>query len=322
MFYIGIDFGGTKIEAAALDAEGRYLGRERCPNPGSYDAALDTIDALVQSVEKQARAQDGHLHSLLPGIGVGAPGSVSPITGVVRNANAVWLNGRTFREDLEAKLGRPVKLSNDANCLALSEAMDGAAFNYHSVAAVIVGTGCGGGLVVGNRLVEGANGLAGEIGHMSLPFPTLAEVPGPACWCGQQGCVETWISGTGFARDFTAHSQRALRAEGIIQAMRSGDADAEAAFERLLSRLGRTLAAIANILDPDVFVFGGGLSNVGEIYSRLPTFVAPYVFSDHWRAALVPARWGDSSGVRGAAYLWKQSDHPGPVLQPPLMIEV
>jgi len=321
MFYIGIDFGGTKIEAAALSPEGDYIARERCANPGSYDAALEAIRTLVAAVEQQARANPRYADSQIPGIGIGAPGSVSPRTGVVRNANATWLNGRAFRQDVEAVLQRPVRLSNDANCLALSEALDGAAFSYRNVAAIIIGTGCGGGLVAGGQLIEGANGLAGEVGHMSLPFPRADEAPGPACWCGQHGCTETWISGTGFARDFAAVSGRTLKAEDIIAQMRAGDANACAAFDRLLSRLGRTLAAIVNIFDPDAFVFGGGLSNVGEIYSRLPSYVQPYVFSDDWNAALIPARWGDASGVRGAAYLWRQAESSGPTLSPPLMID-
>jgi fructokinase len=306
MFYIGVDFGGTKIEAAAIGQNGHYLARERKPNPGAYDDALLTIRDLVQSVEKQARKHEGYAQAHIPGIGIGAPGSASPKTGVIRNANATWLNGRPFRDDLEAVLGRPVKLSNDANCLALSEAMDGAASDFNSVAAIIIGTGCGGGLVAGNRLIEGAHGLAGEIGHMGLPWATADEAPGPACWCGLNGCIETWVSGTGFARDFHAHSGRVLKAEEIIEAMRAGDADAQAAFSRFLSRLGRTVATLVNSFDPDVFVFGGGLSNVTEIYQRLPEYVSAYVFSDTYEARLLQARWGDASGVRGAAFLWRQ----------------
>ncbi|MBP2160507.1 MULTISPECIES: ROK family protein [Asticcacaulis] len=306
MLYIGIDFGGTKIEAAALDENGQYLARERRPNPGSYDAAIVTIRELVESVEHQARISAGMRSVQVPGIGIGAPGSPSPRTGIIRNSNATWLNGRAFRDDLEVALERPVRLTNDANCLALSEAMDGAAAGCHSVAAIIIGTGCGGGLVAGQRLIDGANGLAGEIGHMSLPWPASDETPGPACWCGQRGCIETWVSGTGFARDFQAQTGRALKSEEIITLMREGDQGAIEAFERLLSRLGRTVAAITNLFDPDAFVFGGGLSNVAELYERLPAYVNSYVFSDHWEAKLVPARWGDTSGVRGAAYLWRQ----------------
>ncbi|MDC7675572.1 ROK family protein [Asticcacaulis machinosus] len=305
MYYIGIDFGGTKIEAAALTANGTYLARRRQTNPGEYDAALETIRQLVASVEEKARSQLPADQWSVPGIGIGAPGSVSPKTGVVRNSNATWLNGRDFKSDLTSALGRSVKLSNDANCLALSEATDGAGVGFRSVAAIILGTGCGGGLVIRNQLIEGAHGLAGEIGHIGLPFPTTDEVPGPPCWCGQRGCVETWVSGTGLARDFRAHSGRTLSCEDIILEMRQEGPQAVEAFDRFISRLGRTVASVVNLYDPDAFVFGGGLSNVPELYDRLAPAVRPYVFSDAWDGALLPAKWGDASGVRGAAYLWR-----------------
>lgn len=306
MLYIGVDFGGTKIEAAALSDRGDVLARWREPNPGDYDAALRLVKNLIARVEAEARQTHPDLANAPASIGIGSPGSVSPRSGLMRNSNSLYLNGRTFREDLEATLDRPVRLANDANCLALSEAIDGAAARASSVFAIIVGTGCGGGVVVNGQLVNGANGIAGEWGHMPLPWPQPAEYPGPKCWCGQHGCLETWVSGTGFARDFQQTTGRDLKGEEIITAMRSGDAEAKAAFEALLSRLGRGMAAIVNILDPDVFVFGGGLSNVPEIYDALPGLIRPYVFSDGWDAKLAPARWGDSSGVRGAAYLWKQ----------------
>lgn len=306
MYYIGVDFGGTKIEAAALSPDGAFLSRKREPNPGSYGEALATVERLILAVEADARATDPAYAQRVATVGVGAPGSVSPKTGVMRNANSVWLNGKTFREDLEATLKRPVRLANDANCLALSEAIDGAAKGSPNVFAIIVGTGCGGGLVINGNLVEGANGVTGEWGHIPLPWPTADEVPGPKCWCGHHSCLETWVSGTGFARDFLAVSGRSLKSEEIIEAMRAGDADAVAAFDRLLKRLARGMALIVNALDPDTFVFGGGLSNVSEIYEKLPDMIRPYVFSDTWEAKLVPAQWGDSSGVRGAAYLWSQ----------------
>lgn len=306
MLYIGVDFGGTKIEAAALSDRGDVLARWREPNPGDYDAALSLVKNLIARVEAEARQTHPDLVNAPASIGIGSPGSVSPRSGLMRNSNSLYLNGRTFREDLETTLGRPVRLANDANCLALSEAIDGAAAGASSVFAIIVGTGCGGGVVVNGQLVNGANGIAGEWGHMPLPWPQPAEYPGPKCWCGQNGCLETWVSGTGFARDFQQTTGRDLKGEQIITAMRNGDAEAKAAFEALLSRLGRGMAAIVNILDPDVFVFGGGLSNVPEIYDALPGLIRPYVFSDGWDAKLAPARWGDSSGVRGAAYLWKQ----------------
>jgi fructokinase len=230
----------------------------------------------------------------------------------MRNANSTWLNGRAFREDLEAALGRPVRLANDANCLALSEAIDGAAFGVRTAFAVIIGTGCGGGLAVDGRLVEGASAIAGEWGHTPLPWPEPDESPGPACWCGLKGCLETWISGSGLARDHAERSGQRLTAEEIVTAARAGEAAARHSLERYLGRLSRGLATICNILDPDVFVFGGGMSKVGELYERLPAMIGPYVFADGWLGRLAPARWGDASGVRGAARLW-DADEPQPV---------
>ncbi|ESQ79738.1 ROK family protein [Asticcacaulis sp. YBE204] len=304
MLRIGVDFGGTKIEAAALSPDGAFLARHRQPNPGNYDDALRLVRDLIGHVEREARSIAPDLGTAPASIGIGSPGSASPHTGLMRNANSVYLNGRTFQADLEEVLQRPVRLANDANCLALSEARDGAARGAASVFAVIVGTGCGGGVVVNGRLVEGANGVAGEWGHMPLPWPQPEEYPGPVCWCGLHGCLETWVSGSGFARDYREATGRDRKGEAIIEAMRAGDPDATAAFGRLVSRLGRSLAVVVNLFDPDVFVFGGGLSNVSEIYDQLPEVISPYVFTDIWKARLVPAKWGDSSGVRGAAYLW------------------
>ena len=306
MLYVGVDFGGTKIEAAALSHGGEFLSRHREPNPGNYSDAVKLVCDLIDRVEAEARSKDANLVHRVGTIGVGAPGSVSPRTGVMRNANSTWLNGKTFREDLESALKRPVRLANDANCLALSEAIDGAAKGLKNVFAIIVGTGCGGGLVINGHLVEGANGVTGEWGHIPLPWPRPEEYPGPTCWCGQKSCLETWVSGSGFARDFHQVTGRDMKGEEIISAMRAGDAEAEAAFDRLLDRLGRGMAVIVNTIDPDAFVFGGGLSNVPELYERLADKIRPHVFSDTWEAALVPAKWGDSSGVRGAAQLWQQ----------------
>ncbi len=302
MLHIGVDFGGTKIEAAALSPSGEVLARHREPNPGNYDAAIKLVGDLIAGVEAKAQAA-------MPGIGeatigIGSPGSASPRSGIMRNSNSQYLNGRRFREDMEAALGKPVRLANDANCLALSEARDGAAAGHAIVFAIIVGTGCGGGVVTNGQLINGANGIAGEWGHIPLPWPSTDENPGPKCWCGLHGCLETWLSGSGFARDFNAVTGRTLKGEEIIAAMRQGDAEATAAFDRLTGRLARALAVVSNLIDPDTFVFGGGLSNVPELYVGLAGKIRPWVFSDSWDANLVPARWGDSSGVRGAAYLW------------------
>ncbi len=293
---IGVDFGGTKIEAAALTDDGAFAARIREPNPGNYEAALALVSDLIAQVETEA----GPARS----VGLAIPGSPSPRTGLIRNANSTYLNDRRFGEDLEAALGRPVRLANDANCLALSEAADGAGAGAASVFGVIVGTGCGGGLVIDGKLVEGAHGVAAEIGHISLPWPSAEEAPGPACWCGLNGCLETWVSGTGFQRDHKATTGRDWKAQAVAEAAHSGDAGAAAALDRYVDRLGRALAMVVNLVDPETFVLGGGMSNVGELYDRLPEVVARHAFSDHWDGRIVPAKWGDSSGVRGAARLW------------------
>ncbi|WP_199183625.1 MULTISPECIES: ROK family protein [unclassified Brevundimonas] len=296
MMRIGVDFGGTKIEAAAIADDGAFAARIREPNPGSYDAALALVADLIAQVEARA----GEARS----VGVAIPGSPSPHTGLIRNANSTYLNGRPFGDDLEAALKRPVRLANDANCLALSEAVDGAGVGVGGLFGVILGTGCGGGLVIDGKLIEGAHGVAAEIGHISLPWPTADEAPGPACWCGLSGCLETWISGTGFQRDHEVTTGRAWKAQAVIEAARAGDAEAAVALDRYIDRLGRALAMVVNLADPEVFVLGGGMSNVGELYERLPAIVARHAFSDHWQGRISPAQWGDSSGVRGAARLW------------------
>lgn len=296
MIQIGIDFGGTKIEAAALDASGAFLVRRRSPTPGSYDAAVRTVRELVESVEQAAQARGS--------LGVGCPGSVSPGAGVMRNANAGYLNGRRFGEDLAVALGREIRLANDANCLALSEAADGAAAGAAVAFAIVAGTGCGGGLVVGGALVEGHNGIAGEWGHTPLPWPTPNESPGPRCWCGQHGCLENWVSGTGLQRDYAEQVAPGVMAEEVVERFRAGEPGAAAAFDRYVDRLGRSIAVMCNLVDPEVIVLGGGMSNVAELYERLPEVVERRVFSDCWSARIVPAKWGDSSGVRGAARLW------------------
>jgi fructokinase len=293
---IGIDFGGTKIEAAALNDDGDFVARRRVANPGDYDASIRAVVDLVGALESAAGVRTT--------VGVGAPGSVSPTSGTMRNANTVWLNGRAFRDDLCAALAREVRVANDANCFALSEVVDGAAAGSKVAFGAILGTGCGGGLVIDGRLVDGANGIAGEWGHIPLPWPTHEEIDTQRCWCGQRGCLETWISGTAFARDYARARGTFLSGREIMEAARAGDLYAGAVFSRYVDRLARALAVICNVVDPDTIVLGGGMSNIHELYERLPDAVRPFVFSDKWTARIVPARWGDSSGVRGAAWLW------------------
>jgi fructokinase len=291
MLRIGVDFGGTKIEAAALDRAGRIVARLRAPSPGAYDAAVDATRDLVLETERQAGGK-------ARAIGVGGPGSVSPASGRIRNANSTHLNGQAFPEDLARALGRPVRYANDADCLALSEAADGAGQGAEVVFAAILGTGCGGGLVSHGRLLTGANRIAGEWGHTPLPWATGAEHPGPACWCGRRGCLELWISGTGLARD------AGRPVETLVAAARTGEAAAALTLDRFADRLARGLAVICDILDPDVIVLGGGLSNIPEIYAGLTERIGRHVFSDVFETPVRPALHGDSSGVRGAAWLW------------------
>lgn len=297
MLRIGVDFGGTKIEVAALDESGAFRLRIRTDNPGNYDDAIRTLRQLIAQTENELNATGTP-------VGIGMPGSVSPTSGLIRNANSVYLNGRTFGADVAKALGREVRLSNDANCLALSESVDGAGAGMSPVFAVIIGTGCGGGLSVHGQLVEGAGGIAGEWGHNPLPWPQADETPGPACWCGQRGCLETWISGTGFARDYHATGGEQIRAEEIIARMRGGEAHAAATFARYADRLGRALASVCNLIDPQMIVLGGGMSNVPELYEQVPALVPQHLFSDGWAGVIRQAKWGDSSGVRGAAWLW------------------
>ncbi len=296
MIRIGVDFGGTKIEAAAIDAEGRFRARVRAPNPRDYDAALNVVAELVARAEGEAGGRGS--------IGVATPGSISPRTGLIRNANSTWLNGRPFHLDLERILGRPVRTANDANCLALSEAADGAGVGCAVVFAMILGTGCGGGLVANGGLIVGRNGVAGECGHVPLPWPGPDEIPAPLCWCGQRGCLELYVSGTGLERDYEHRAGRRLSAQDVVAAARGGAAQAVAALDAYVDRLGRALAMVVNLIDPDVIVLGGGMSNVGELYDRLPAAIAPRLFSDIFETPIRPAAHGDSSGVRGAAWLW------------------
>ena len=297
MIRIGVDFGGTKIEAAALDQKGEVLARVRAPNPGAYPLALEAIAALVAEAETQAGSRAERL-------GIGMPGSLSPRTGLVRNANSVWMNDRPFQTDIEAALARPVKLANDANCFALSEATDGAGAGARVVFGVIIGTGCGGGLVSDGRLIEGVNGVAGEWGHIPLPWPSTEERGAHRCWCGRTNCLETWISGSAFVADYRRAGGDAPDGSEIIRRAEAGEAMACSALDRYVDRLGRALAVISDILDPDVIVLGGGMSNVQALYERVPEIFARYLFSDVCETRIVKARYGDSSGVRGAAWLW------------------
>ncbi len=297
MIRIGVDFGGTKIEAAALGRDGEVLARLRTPNPGSYDAALDAVNALVVDAERQA----GHG---IDRVGVGIPGSLSPNTGLVRGANSTWLNGRPFDRDLQTRLGREVRMANDANCFALSEAVDGAGQGSHTVFGVILGTGVGAGLVIGGALHQGHNKMAGEWGHAPLPWQTPQEYGARSCWCGHDGCIEQWLCGPAFLSDYHEAGGQAEGTKAVVEEARGGGAIAKAALDRYADRLGRALAMIADILDPDVIVLGGGMSNVEELYDLVPPRRAHHSLSDVSDTKIVRAKHGDSSGVRGAAWLW------------------
>ena len=294
---IGVDFGGTKIEAAALDAQGQFVSRVRLPNPGAYWPAIQTVVSLVARAEHEAGVSGAS-------VGIGVPGSISPKTGSMRNANSVWLNDKPFDRDLAEALRRSIRLQNDANCFTLSEATDGAAAGAAVVFGVILGTGCGGGLTVRGRPVEGHNRIAGEWGHTPLPWPLATEFDARKCWCGRSNCLETWISGSGFREDYRRQTGCMPSGEEIVAAARAGEAAAGAALDRYIDRLGRALAVICDLLDPDIIVCGGGMSNVEDIYELVPAAIEKHVFSDVFTTLIVPARHGDSSGVRGAAWLW------------------
>jgi fructokinase len=296
---IGVDLGGTKIEAIGLSAEGKELRRIRVPSPkGDYDATIAAIAELVKQVEESTHR--------VGSVGVGIPGTIVAATGLVKNANSTWLNGRPLQRDLSEVLKREVRCANDANCLAVSEATDGAAKGFGVVFGVIVGTGCGGGLVFNGRVHDGPNGLAGEWGHTPLPWATADELPGPQCYCGKHGCLEKWISGTGLANDFERVTGRSLRGEEIVAAAEQGDAEAMAALDRLEDRMARGLAVVVNILDPDIIVVGGGLSKLDRLYTGVKARLGDLCFGSNAETPLVRAMYGDSSGVRGAAWLWRQ----------------
>jgi fructokinase len=291
----GIDLGGTKIELVALDETGAEVWRRRENTPsGDYQGTLEVMRGLVLRAENDLGGRGS--------VGIGTPGAISRASGRLKNSNSVCLNGQPLREDLEALLGRPVRLANDADCFALSEASDGAAAGLPVVFGVILGTGVGGGIVVHGRLLQGPNAIAGEWGHNPLPWPRNEERPGPACYCGQHGCIETFLSGPGLARDYLSATGEALDGASILARAEAGDAGCEAAFRRYEDRLARGLAHVINLLDPDAIVLGGGLSNCGRLYANVPRLWGRYVFSDRVDTRLLPPHHGDSSGVRGAAW--------------------
>ncbi len=296
MLRLGVDLGGSKIEAVALDATGSVHERLRVPTPGDYPSALEAVAALVGELEARLGERGT--------VGVGMPGTIVPETGLVKNANSEWLNGQPLERDLSLRLERPVRCANDANCFAISEATDGAGQGQGVVFAAILGTGCGAGLVCHGRALGGRAGLAGEWGHNGLPWPRADEHPGPECYCGLRGCLEMWVSGPGFAADYRRRGGAALEPAEIVRAAGDRDALACDVLERYEDRLARGLATVVNLLDPDVIVLGGGMSNVERLYRTLPDLLARYVFGGECTTPIRPARFGDSSGVRGAAWLW------------------
>ena len=294
---IGIDLGGSKIEGILMGPGATELARYRVPTPRNDYS--DTIGAIVELTAKLRQGVTAESR-----IGIGIPGSVSPRTGLIQNANSTWLIGRRLDRDLADTLGGPVRLANDANCFALSEASDGAAENAHIVFGVILGTGCGGGIVVDGRLLDGPRGIAGEWGHNPLPWATSEEYPGPQCWCGRKGCLETWVSGPGMAADHARTTGETLAAVEIAARAELGNEAARATLSRHADRLARGLAHVVNLIDPDVIVIGGGLSQLSYLYEQLPKLMDPHIFAERAPIVIKPPKWGDASGVRGAARLW------------------
>lgn len=297
---IGIDLGGTKIEAIAIDAQGAEKFRRRVATPqGDYDGTVRAVVNLVKQIETE-------LHLCDAKVGIGMPGALAPGSGMIKNSNSVCLNGKPFDRDMAKALGRPVKLANDANCFTLSEATDGAAAGAEVVFGVIIGTGTGGGIVAHGKILSGPNAIAGEWGHNPLPWPRDEERPGYKCYCGKSGCIETFLSGPGIARDFLAATGKPATGSEISNLAAQNDASAEVCFQRYEDRLARGLSSIINVLDPDVIVLGGGVSNNIRLYENVPRLWSKYVFSDRVATKLVKAKHGDSSGVRGAAWLWSE----------------
>ena len=298
---IGIDLGGTKIEGIAIDGDGGERLRRRIAAPrGDYADTLAAVSGLVRAIEEDIGVRGS--------VGIGIPGTISPATGLIKNSNSTWLNGTALGEDLSRLLDRPVRFANDANCFALSEATDGAAAGAAIVFGVIVGTGTGGGVVIDGRPLVGANAIGGEWGHNPLPAAQGTEWPGPECYCGRSGCIEQFLSGPALARDYTEHAWEEITAEAVVKRAAAGDVLADAAIGRYEERMARALGSVINLLDPDVIVLGGGLSNIDRLYANVPRLWAPYIFSDSVTTRLVRARHGDSSGVRGAAWLWDSDD--------------
>jgi len=301
---IGIDIGGTKIEAAALNDDGSIVARRRVATPaGDYAGLLSTIKELVEALEIQINRRCN--------VGIAMPGALSLATGLVKNANSTCLIGRPFDRDLMAALGRPLRFANDANCFALSEAVDGAARGEKIVFGAILGTGVGGGIVANGRLLIGANAIAGEWGHSPLPWPRDDERPGPPCYCGKHGCIEAFLSGPGFSRDHFRVTGAVAEPEAIATSASRGEEGPRQSLERYVDRLARSLATVINLLDPEIIVLGGGLGQITALYAMVPERWGRYVFSDTVVTRLVPPRWGDSSGVRGAAWLWPVSGGAG-----------
>ncbi|MBP7148507.1 MAG: ROK family protein [Acidobacteria bacterium] len=296
---IGIDLGGTKIEGVVLDGDGAVAARRRVATPrGAYDDTLAALAALIAELEATAGAEAP--------VGIGTPGAISPATGRLKNSNSTWLNGQRLAEDLERRVGRPLRFANDANCFALSEAIDGAGAGARVVFGVILGTGTGGGLVVDGQVITGPNAIAGEWGHNPMPWPREKEWLGPLCYCGRTGCIETFLSGPGFARDHQLATGVTLAPEEIVARALAGDAEADESLARYEERLARALASVINVLDPDVIVLGGGMSNCSRLYETVPETWPTYVFSDRVDTRLAPPRHGDASGALGAARLWPE----------------
>jgi fructokinase len=301
---IGIDLGGTKIEGIAIAGDGHERLRRRIASPrGDYARTLSAVAGLVREIEQEI----GEAGS----VGVGIPGTISPATGLIKNSNSTWLNGRALAEDLSRLLDRLVRFANDANCFALSEATDGAAAGARVVFGVIIGTGTGGGVVIDRQELVGANAIGGEWGHNPLPAARGIESPGPDCYCGRRGCIETFLSGPALARDYAESGEVTITAQEIAARAVAGDALADAALGRYEDRMARALGSVINLIDPDVIVLGGGLSNIDRLYDRVPRLWSRFIFSDHVVTRLVRAKHGDSSGVRGAAWLWDPDDQRG-----------